>query len=53
MIIEAIAIGLVYGFFLFEWTGLVAGGLVGRQHLRRRNCAAPRLLVDAPVRRRS
>jgi poly-gamma-glutamate biosynthesis protein PgsC/CapC len=28
MIIEAIAIGLVYGFFLFEWTGLVAGGLV-------------------------
>ena len=28
MIIEAIAIGLVYGFFFFEWTGLVAGGLV-------------------------
>lgn len=28
MLIEAIAIGLVYGFFLFEWLGLVAGGLV-------------------------
>lgn len=28
MLIEAIAIGLVYGFFFFEWTGLVAGGLI-------------------------
>ena len=28
MIIEAIAIGLVYGFVFFELTGLVAGGLV-------------------------
>ena len=28
MLIEAIAIGLVLGFFLFEWTGLVAGGLI-------------------------
>ncbi len=28
MLIEAIAIGLVLGFFFFEWTGLVAGGLV-------------------------
>ena len=28
MLIEAIAIGLVYGFFFFELTGLVAGGLV-------------------------
>ena len=28
MLIEAIAIGLVYGFCFFEWTGLVAGGLV-------------------------
>lgn len=28
MLLEAIAIGLVYGFFFFEWTGLVAGGLV-------------------------
>lgn len=28
MLIEAIAIGLVYGFFLFEWSGLVAGGLI-------------------------
>lgn len=28
MLIEAIGIGLVYGFFFFEWTGLVAGGLI-------------------------
>lgn len=28
MLIHAIAIGLVLGFFFFEWTGLVAGGLV-------------------------
>ncbi len=28
MLIEAIAIGLAYGFFFFEWTGLVAGGLI-------------------------
>ncbi|WDP84052.1 MAG: poly-gamma-glutamate biosynthesis protein PgsC [Desulfobacter sp.] len=28
MLIEAIAIGLVYGFFFLEWTGLVAGGLI-------------------------
>lgn len=28
MLIEAIAVGLVLGFFLFEWTGLVAGGLI-------------------------
>ena len=28
MLIEAIAVGLVYGFFFFELTGLVAGGLV-------------------------
>ena len=28
MLVEAIAIGLVLGFFLFEWTGLVAGGLI-------------------------
>lgn len=28
MLIEAIGIGLVYGFLLFEWTGLVAGGLI-------------------------
>lgn len=28
MLIESIAIGLVLGFFLFEWTGLVAGGLI-------------------------
>jgi poly-gamma-glutamate biosynthesis protein PgsC/CapC len=28
MLIEAIAIGLVYSFFFFEWTGLVAGGLI-------------------------
>lgn len=28
MLIEAIAIGLFYGFFFFEWTGLVAGGLI-------------------------
>lgn len=28
MLVEAIAIGLVLGFFFFEWTGLVAGGLV-------------------------
>ena len=28
MLIEAIAIGLVYGFFFFECTGLVAGGLI-------------------------
>lgn len=28
MLIEAIAIALVYGFFFFEWTGLVAGGLI-------------------------
>lgn len=28
MLVEFIAIGLVYGFFLFEWTGLVAGGLI-------------------------
>ena len=28
MLIEAIAIGLAYGFFFFEWTGIVAGGLI-------------------------
>jgi gamma-polyglutamate biosynthesis protein CapC len=28
MLIESIALGLVYGFALFEWTGIVAGGLV-------------------------
>ncbi len=28
MLIQAIAIGLVLGFFFFEWTGLVGGGLV-------------------------
>jgi poly-gamma-glutamate biosynthesis protein PgsC/CapC len=33
MLIEAIAIGLVYGFFLFELTGLVAGGLVAPGYL--------------------
>jgi poly-gamma-glutamate biosynthesis protein PgsC/CapC len=33
MLIEAIAIGLVYGFFFFELTGLVAGGLVAPGYL--------------------
>jgi poly-gamma-glutamate biosynthesis protein PgsC/CapC len=28
MLVEAIAVGLVYSFFFFEMTGLVAGGLV-------------------------
>ncbi len=28
MLIETIAIGILYGFFLFEWLGLVVGGLV-------------------------
>ena len=28
MLIESIALGLVYGFFLFEWSGIVAGGLI-------------------------
>jgi poly-gamma-glutamate biosynthesis protein PgsC/CapC len=33
MLIESIAIGLVYGFFLFELTGLVAAGLVAPGYL--------------------
>ena len=28
MLIESIAIGLVYGFLFYEWLGLVAGGLI-------------------------
>jgi poly-gamma-glutamate biosynthesis protein PgsC/CapC len=33
MLIESVAIGLVYGFFLFELTGLVAAGLVAPGYL--------------------
>lgn len=33
MLITAIAIGLVYGFLLFEATGLVAGGLIAPGYL--------------------
>lgn len=33
MLVEAIAIGLVYGFIFFELTGLVAGGLVAPGYL--------------------
>lgn len=33
MLIEAIAIGLVYGFALFEYAGVVAGGLVAPGYL--------------------
>lgn len=33
MLVQAIAIGLVYGFFLFEWLGIVAGGLIAPGYL--------------------
>lgn len=33
MLIESIAIGLLYGFVLFEWLGIVAGGLVAPGYL--------------------
>lgn len=33
MLIESIAIGLLYGFILFEWLGIVAGGLVAPGYL--------------------
>ena len=33
MLVQAIAIGLVYGFILFEWLGLVAGGLIAPGYL--------------------
>ena len=33
MLIESIAFGLIYGFILFEWSGLVAGGLIAPGYL--------------------
>lgn len=33
MLIEAIAISFIYGFILFEWIGLVAGGLIAPAYM--------------------
>ena len=38
MLIESIALGLVYGFFLFEWSGIVAGGLIAPGYMARPHC---------------